>query len=61
MIFLLLQEKPLELLSEAWMEHQTVDVGETFKVCSQVYMTRHGKRRCVIWFMQYSRRLLRNC
>ncbi len=32
MIFLLQQEKPLELLSEAWMEHQTVDVGETFQV-----------------------------
>lgn len=31
MIFLLQQEKPLELLSEAWMEHQTVDVGETFQ------------------------------
>lgn len=29
--FLLRQEKPLELLSEAWMEHQTVDVGETFQ------------------------------
>ena len=31
MIFLLQQEKPLELLSEAWMEHQNVDVGETFQ------------------------------
>ena len=31
MIFLLQQEKLLELLSEAWMEHQTVDVGETFQ------------------------------
>ena len=31
MIFLLQQEKPLELLSKAWMEHQTVDVGETFQ------------------------------
>ena len=30
-LFLLRQEKPLELLSEAWMEHQTVDVGETFQ------------------------------
>ena len=31
MIFLLQQEKPLELLSKAWMEHQNVDVGETFQ------------------------------
>lgn len=31
MIFLLQQDKPLELLSEAWMEHQNVDVGETFQ------------------------------
>ena len=31
MIFLLRQEKPLEILSEAWLEHQTVDVGETFQ------------------------------
>ena len=31
MIFLLQQEKPLERLSEAWMEHRNVDVGETFQ------------------------------
>ena len=31
MIFLLQQEKPLEPLSKAWMEHQNVDVGETFQ------------------------------
>ena len=31
MIFLLQQDKPLELLSEAWVGHQTVDVGETFQ------------------------------
>ena len=31
MIFLLQQEKPLELLSKAWTEHQNVDVGETFQ------------------------------
>jgi len=31
MIFLLQQEKPLELLSEALVKHQNVDVGETFQ------------------------------
>ena len=30
-VFLLQQEEPLELLSEAWMAHQNVDVGETFQ------------------------------
>lgn len=31
MLFLLRQEKPLELLSEAWMERRTVDEGELFQ------------------------------
>lgn len=31
MIFLLQQEKPLELLSEAWMERRSMDEGELFQ------------------------------
>ena len=31
MIFLLRQEKPLELLSEAWMERRPIDEGELFQ------------------------------
>lgn len=31
MLFLLRQEKPLEILSEAWRTHQNVDVGETLQ------------------------------
>ena len=31
MLFLLRQEKPLEILSEAWRKHQNVDVGETLQ------------------------------
>ena len=31
MLFLLRQEKPLELLSEAWMERRTMDEGELFQ------------------------------
>lgn len=42
MIFLLQQEKPLELLSEAWMEHQTVDEGELFQsLLIEVYEDEH--------------------
>ena len=42
MIFLLRQEKPLELLSEAWMERRTVDEGELFQsLLIEVYEDEH--------------------
>lgn len=54
MIFLLQQEKPLELLSEAWMEHQTVDVGETFQsLLTGLYdETRQTQVRDVVYAIQ---------
>ena len=54
MIFLLQQEKPLELLSEAWMEHQTVDVGETFQsLLTGLYdETRQTQVRDMVYAMQ---------
>ena len=42
MLFLLRQEKPLELLSEAWMERRTVDEGELFQnLLIEVYEDKH--------------------
>ena len=42
MLFLLCQEKPLELLSEAWMERRTVDEGELFQsLLIEVYKDEH--------------------
>lgn len=42
MIFLLQQEKPLELLSEAWMEHRAMDEGELFQsLLIEVYEDEH--------------------
>ena len=42
MIFLLQQEKPLELLSEAWMERRTMDEGELFQsLLIEVYEDEH--------------------
>lgn len=42
MIFLLRLEKPLELLSEAWMERRTVDEGELFQsLLIEVYEDEH--------------------
>ena len=42
MIFLLQQDKPLELLSEAWMEHRTKDEGELFQsLLIEVYEDEH--------------------
>lgn len=41
-LFLLRQEKPLELLSEAWMERRTVDEGELFQsLLIEVYEDEH--------------------
>ena len=41
-LFLLRQEKPLELLSEAWMEHRTMDEGELFQsLLIEVYEDEH--------------------
>ena len=31
LVFLLEQDRPLEQMSKAWMEHRNVDVGETFQ------------------------------
>ena len=31
LVFLLEQDKPLEQMSKAWMEHRNVDIGETFQ------------------------------
>lgn len=42
MLFLLRLEKPLELLSEAWMERRTVDEGELFQsLLIEVYEDEH--------------------
>lgn len=42
MLFLLRLEKPLELLSEAWMERRTVDEGELFRsLLIEVYEDEH--------------------
>ena len=42
MLFLLRQEKPLELLSEAWMERRTMDEGELFQsLLIEVYEDEH--------------------
>ena len=42
MLFLLRLEKPLDLLSEAWMEHRTVDEGELFQsLLIEVYEDEH--------------------
>ena len=42
MIFLLRQEKPLELLSEAWMERRTMGEGELFQsLLIEVYEDEH--------------------
>ena len=42
MLFLLRQEKPLELLSEAWMERRAVDEGELFQsLLIEVYEDEH--------------------
>ena len=42
MIFLLQQDKPLELLSEAWMERRTMDEGELFQsLLIEVYEDEH--------------------
>ena len=42
MLFLLRQEKPLELLSEAWMERRTMDGGELFQsLLIEVYEEEH--------------------
>ena len=42
MLFLLRQENPLELLSEAWMERRTVDEGELFQsLLIEVYEDEH--------------------
>ena len=41
-LFLLRQKKPLELLSEAWMERRTVDEGEIFQsLLIEVYEDEH--------------------
>ena len=41
-LFLLRLEKPLELLSEAWMERRTVDEGELFQsLLIEVYEDEH--------------------
>ena len=41
-LFLLQQEKPLELLSEAWMERRTMDEGEHFQnLLIEVYEDEH--------------------
>ena len=42
MLFLLRQKKPLECLSEAWMERRTVDEGEPFQsLLIEVYEDEH--------------------
>ena len=42
MLFLLRLEKPLDLLSETWMEHRTVDEGELFQsLLIEVYEDEH--------------------
>lgn len=42
MLFLLRQEKPLELLSEDWMERRAVDEGELFQsLLIEVYEDEH--------------------
>lgn len=42
MLFLLRLEKPLELMSEAWMERRTVDEGELFQsLLIEVYEDEH--------------------
>ena len=42
MLFLLRQEKPLELLSKAWMERRTMDEGELFQsLLIEVYEDEH--------------------
>ena len=42
MLFLLRQEKPLELLSEAWLERRAMDEGELFQsLLIEVYEDEH--------------------